>query len=58
MAPCPLSLIVMEYQPLLLRRFHSMGNILPNPLERFSARALKDLFCDIGQKQAGAPNTC
>ena len=53
----PLKLIVMEYPPLLLRRFHSTGDITSNPLERFSPRKTQAPFRQIRHKESCPTNT-
>ena len=51
-ALCILRLLVMEYQPLLLRRFDSTGDIVSHPLERFLTSKPQHPFCQRGYKQS------
>ena len=48
----------MEYQPLLLRCFHSTGDIVSHPLESLSPRETQAPLCQIGYKETSPPNTC
>src|SRR6266536_3153927 len=52
----PLRLLVIEYEPLLLRRFHSTRNTTSNPLERLSPRETQTPLCQVRGKQSSAPN--
>ena len=52
----PLKLLVMEYQPLLLRRFHSAGDKTSNPLERLSTREPQAPLRQVRCKQSSTPN--
>src|SRR5215510_4250570 len=45
------SLIVLEYQPLLLRCLDCTRNKASNPLERFSTREPQAPFCQVGSQQ-------
>jgi hypothetical protein len=47
----------MEYQPLLLRRFDSTGNITSNPLERLITGKTQAPLCQVSGKQSSSPNT-
>src|SRR5687767_7335673 len=48
----------MEYQPLLRRRFHSMGDNASNPLESLSTGKTQAPLCQVRCKQSSSPNTC
>ena len=45
-------------QPLLLRRFHSMGNKTSNPLESLSTGKTQAPLCQVRCKQSSSPKTC
>src|SRR5262245_41290908 len=52
----PLRPIVIEYQLLLLRRFHSTRDIASNPLVRLSTRKTQAPFRSVRCKQSSTPN--
>ena len=52
----PLRPIVIEYQLLLLRRFHSTRDIASHPLESLSTRKTQVSLCQVGCKQSSTPN--
>ena len=49
---CPLRLLVMEYQPLLFRCFHSTGNKTSHPLKSLSSRKIQATLCEIRRKES------
>src|SRR4029453_2987620 len=53
-----LCLLVIEHQTLLLRRFHSTGNIASNPLESVSTGETQAPLCQVRCEQSSAPNAC
>src|SRR6266581_8916872 len=50
-------LVVLEYQPLLLRCFYRTGNKTSNPLESLSPREPQAPLCQICHKESSTPNT-
>ena len=54
----PLPLLVMEYQPLLLRGFDSTGNKASDSLKSLSTRKTQAPLCQVRCKQSSASNAC